>query len=215
MGRKRTRAGKYFHLCIASLILLSLMGCVTLERTKEGVHVSSTTIEKGEGIEAGSPATEKRERTEVGSTSIEKRDGMEFGGPLAEKTKELTEASEYLMRSRTLLSQGDFEGALKENQKVLSLSGNQSPADEALFNIALIYTYPGNPKKDYGKSLGFFKKLTKDYPQSPWGAQAKVWTAVLQENEKLRSSIEELNQVIEKSKQVDIEIEEKRREKTK
>ena len=40
-------------------------------------------------------------------------------------------------------------------------------------------------------------------------------TGMLQENEKLNRSIEELTLVIEKSKQVDIEIEEKKREKKK
>jgi len=167
------------------LILLSLTGCATLERTKEGVYISST--------------------------SIEKRDGMEFGSPLREKAKDVSEADEYLTRSMTFFSQGDFEGALRENQKALSLSGNQPPGDEALFNIALIYAHPGNPKKDYGKSLGFFKKLTNDHPQSSWGAQAKAWTTVLQDNEKLRISVEELKKVIEESKQVDMEIEEMRR----
>jgi hypothetical protein len=38
---------------------------------------------------------------------------------------------------------------------------------------------------------------------------------VLQENEKLNQTVENLNQVIEKSKRVDIEIEEKKREHSK
>jgi len=215
MGRKRTRTGKFLHFCIAGMILSSLMGCVTLERTREGVYVSSTPIMEDEKTETDSPVTKEGGETEVVSTSKEKRDGVEFVSSVSEKPEDHSEASESLRRAETLLSRGDFEGALKENQKVLSLSGNRPPGDEALFNIALIYTHPGNPKKDYGKSVGFFKRLAKDYPQSPWGAQAKAWTAVLQENEKLRSSIGELNEVIEKSKQVDIEIEEKRREKTK
>ena len=189
MGRKRTRTGKYFHLCVASLILLSLTGCATLERTKEGVYISST--------------------------SIEKRDGMEFGSPLREKTKDVSEADEYLTRSMTLFSRGDFEGALRENQKALSLSGNQPPGDEALFNMALIHAYSGNPKKDYGKSLRILKRLIKDYPQGVPAERAKVWVEILQEHEKLSQSVEELTRVIEKSKQVDIEIEEKKREKAK
>lgn len=207
MGGKRTRTGKLIHLCIAGLILLPLVACVMLERSREGVRVSSTPI--------SSSTTGGKETAEVVSTSIEKRDGMEFGGPFPERREELAEARESLIRGKTLLSQGDFDGALKENQKVLSLSGGRAPADEALFNIGLICIHPGNSKKDYGKSLGFFRRLIKDYPESPWSAQAKVWTALLQENEKLKSSIEELNEVIEKSRQVDIEIEEKRREITK
>ena len=81
--------------------------------------------------------------------------------------------------------------------------------------MGLIYAHPGNPKRDYGKSLSYFKKLMKDYPQSPWSELAKAWTGMIQENERLNQTVEKLNQTIEKSKQVDIEIEEKKREKGK
>jgi hypothetical protein len=104
---------------------------------------------------------------------------------------------------------------LKENQRILSLSGQNPPGDEALYNIGLIHAHPGNTKKDYGKSLTFFRRLIKEYPQSSCFEQAKIWAGILQDNEKLSRSIEELSQVLEKSKQVDIEIEEKKREKAK
>jgi len=123
--------------------------------------------------------------------------------------------SEHLFQARKLLEQRDFDGSIRENQKVLSLAGQNPPADEALFNLGLIYAHSGNPRKDYGKSVGFFRKLMKDYPQSPLAVQARIWTGVLLENEKMSLTIQKLNQVIEESKQVDIEIEEKKREKGK
>ncbi len=123
--------------------------------------------------------------------------------------------SEHLVRARKLFEQRDYDGSIKENQKILSLAGQAPPADEALFNLGLIYTHPGNPRKDYGKSVGFFRKLAKDYPQSPLAVQARIWAGVLLENEKMSQTIQKLNQVIEESKQVDIEIEEKKREKGK
>jgi hypothetical protein len=123
--------------------------------------------------------------------------------------------SEHLLRARKLLEQRDYDGSFKENQKILSLSGQNPPGDEALFNMGLIYAHSGNPKKDNMRSIGFFKKLTKDYPYSPLAVQARIWTGILQENEKLSQTIQKLNQVIEESKQVDIEIEEKKREKAK
>jgi len=125
------------------------------------------------------------------------------------------QARESLLRAQKLLAQGDYEAALKENQKALSLSGNRLPGDEALFNMGLIYAHSGNPKKDYGKSLSFLRKLLKDYPQSPRAERTKIWIEMLQENQKLSQAVEELNRAIEKSKQVDIEIEEKKRETTK
>ncbi len=123
--------------------------------------------------------------------------------------------SEHLLQARKLFEQRDYDGSVRENQKVLSLAGQNPPADEALFNLGLIYAHAGNARKDYGKSVGFFRKLIKDYPQSPLALQARIWTGVLLENEKMSQTIQKLNQVIEESKQVDIEIEEKKREKGK
>jgi len=131
------------------------------------------------------------------------------------KEETLKILSERLLRARKLLEKQDYDGSLKEYQEILSLAGQNPPGDEALFNMGLIYAHSGNPKKEYGRSIGFFKKLTKDYPYSPLAVQAKIWTGILQENEKLSQTIQRLNQVIEESKQVDIEIEEKKREKAK
>jgi len=120
-----------------------------------------------------------------------------------------------LLNSRDLLSQGKYEEAIKVIHKVLTASPRHPLEDDALFQLGLIYAHPGNPKRDYGKSLVYFRKLMKDYPQSLWAESAKAWTGMLQENEKLNQTVEKLNQTIEKSKQVDIEIEEKKREKGK
>jgi tetratricopeptide (TPR) repeat protein len=129
--------------------------------------------------------------------------------------QEEKEARQPLLKSRELLLQGKYEEASKEIQKFLALSPRHPLEDEALFQMGLIYAHPGNSKKDYGKSISTFKKLMKDYPQSPWSDAAKIWTGMIQDNERLNQAIEKLSQTIEKSKQVDIEIEEKKREKGK
>jgi tetratricopeptide (TPR) repeat protein len=118
------------------------------------------------------------------------------------------EARSPFPRYQGLLARGDYEGALAENQKVLALSNRQPPGDEALFNIGLIYAHSGNPKKDYRKALDSFRKVIADYPKSPFVEQAKIWAGILQENERL-------NRVIENSREVDMEIEERKRGKLK
>jgi len=144
-----------------------------------------------------------------GCVSLKKtKERVEEERPSLTKADESTEARKYLRHGRELLARGDYEGALAKNQNVLSLFRHQPRGDEALFNMGLIYAHFGNPKRDYGKSLGFFKKLMKDYPQSPWVEQGKIWIALILENEKL-------SHIIEQSKKVDIEIEEKKREKGK
>ena len=122
------------------------------------------------------------------------------------------ETREYLITAQKLLDQEDYEGSLKENQKVLSLYGHVPPGDEALFNTGLIYVHYGYAKRDYKKSLDIFKRLVKVFPQSPLAGQAKIWIGILQENERLNREIEEVNKTLKKSKQVDIELDEKKKE---
>ena len=127
-----------------------------------------------------------------------------WGCAFVQGMREGEEARQALLRGRQLLAQQDYEGSLKETQKALALSGDKSPADEAIFNLGLIFAHVGNPRKDNRTAVGYFTRLIKEYPQSLWVEQAKVWVGVVQLNEKLA-------QTLEKSKQVDIEIEEKKR----
>jgi tetratricopeptide (TPR) repeat protein len=113
---------------------------------------------------------------------------------------ELSEAGYHLEYAEQLLGQGDFEGSLRESQKVLALAKDTSPSDAALFHMGLVYVHPNNPKKDNKRAIGFFNRVIKSYPESPWVEQAKIWVGVLDGVEKL--------------KQVDIEIEERKRDRT-
>jgi tetratricopeptide (TPR) repeat protein len=99
---------------------------------------------------------------------------------------------------RTLKNSGDFENALKRCQQVLSVSPKTPPGDEALFDMGLIYAHPENPKKDYKKSVDYFKRLLKEFPRSLFIEEARMWIAVLED--------------IEKAMKVDIEVEEKKKE---
>jgi len=128
--------------------------------------------------------------------------------PPEAKPEEHAEVQEYVSRSQRFLAMGEYERFANENQRVLSLSNPRSPKDEALFNLGLVYAHAGNPKKDFGRSLDFFKRLINDYPRSPLVEQAKIWVGILEE-------YEALSKVIDKLKQVDIEIEERKREKVK
>lgn len=97
-----------------------------------------------------------------------------------------------------IISHGDFDGAIKASQSVLARSPKMPPGDEALFAIGLIHTHYANPKKDYKKALGYFMRVEREFPNSPLVEEAKIWVSVLQ--------------AFEKAKQVDIEIEEKKKE---
>jgi tetratricopeptide (TPR) repeat protein len=152
-------------------------------------------------------ATEKLKETIDRLEKAERSRPMEVRAE-ERKVEERKGVRESLLRGQRSLAQGDFEASLSEMEKVLSLSPSTPLEDEALYTMGLMYAHFGNPRKDYQRSLELFRRLLKDHPKSPWVEQAKIWIAVIEENEKL-------NQVIEKSKQVDLEIEQKKREKVK
>ena len=102
----------------------------------------------------------------------------------------------HLLRVQERINNGDFDAAVRSYQNDLArpAGDGERQADEALFNLGLLYVHYANPKKDYQKALGFFTRLVKEYPRSPLVEEAKIWTSVLES--------------MEKSKRVDIEIEE-------
>jgi len=107
--------------------------------------------------------------------------------PVAQEYAHLESIEAYFRR-------GDFDGAMKASQAVLSRSPKTHPGDEALINLGLISAHYANPKKDYKKALGYFQRVEREFPESLFLEEAKIWIGVLQS--------------FEKSKLVDIEIEE-------
>jgi len=106
--------------------------------------------------------------------------------------------NDYLPQNDELIKINDFNKALDVNQQALSVSENGQRLDKVLFNIGFIYAHHDNPDKNYKLSIEYFERLIKEYPQSPLIDQAKVWQGLLN--------------IIEKSKQVDIEIDQKKKE---
>jgi TolA-binding protein len=109
-----------------------------------------------------------------------------------------SEGASYLQVVQSHIRQGDFDGALKESQSTLARSPKDPPGDEAIFYMGLIYVHHGNPKKDYQKARSLFMRVIKEFPQSPRAEESNIWIGVLES--------------IEKAKQVDIQIEEKKKE---
>lgn len=114
------------------------------------------------------------------------------------KSTLIIEAQKHLRRGQEFFAQDNFERSLKEFQTALSLSPQQAPGDKALFNMALLFAHENNPAQDYKISLEFFRMLVGTFPQSSLIEQAQIWVDVLQK--------------IEGAKQVDIEIDRKKKE---
>jgi hypothetical protein len=144
-----------------------------------------------------------------------------------------SEAYQQVLRTEQLLAQNNFKAAIAENRQILLSVDSNLPKDEALFSIGLIYAH--DKIKSYKKSIGAFKKLMHDYPNSPFVEQAKVWTDALQtiqdsqnkvndlkkKNDELENIIndlqmknDELENIIDNLETVDTEIDQKRKNKS-
>ncbi|HEY6363260.1 MAG TPA: hypothetical protein VI585_00585 [Candidatus Binatia bacterium] len=142
-----------------------------------------------------------------------------------------SDKSDQFALAKVLFKEGHYEAAMKENQKLL-IEG-KAPADMALYNMGLISACSFYPKKDYLKALDTFKKLVSQYPHSSFAEEAKVWIQVLEDHQKIADErqkfLEEkrnltrereilsqerkkLKSTVEKSRQLDIEIEKRRRQ---
>ena len=177
MGGKSSRSRQRFYIRITLLILL----CGGCALSQKEVPKASTPVP--EVVLAPQPLPEPSPIIEEPKEALERR-----------------EANEYLILAQNLLAKGDYEGSLRESQRVLALLKDEPPADTAIFNMGLVYAHPKNPKKDNKRAISFFSRVIKGYPDSPWVEQAKIWVGVLDGVEKL--------------KQVDLEIEERKRDRS-
>jgi hypothetical protein len=138
--------------------------------------------------------------------------------------------SDNLDRSKGPSSEGKYEAAIQENQT--ALAPGQGSTDATLFHMGLISATSQKSKKDYPKALQSFKALVAQYPRSPFAEQGKLWIQVLEEHQKItderqklmeekrsltreRELIvqerERLKYTAEKLRQLDLDIEKRRR----
>jgi tetratricopeptide (TPR) repeat protein len=125
---------------------------------------------------------------------------------------------------------GDYRAALKQYQEITELY--PQAADEAFFGMGCLYAHPKNPQRDYQKSLDALRRVVNDYPGSKYRAQAEALLSVVGEASSrnseaasqkklietlekqvgtLEKQVESLQKQIEQMKEIDRNLEEKRR----
>lgn len=85
----------------------------------------------------------------------------------------------YLNRAEHLIEKGDYNQALKINKQALKVSKNVSPGDHALYNMGKICILTQENEEGYQNSLGYFKRLVRDFPQSDLKKEATIWIRLL------------------------------------
>ena len=125
-----------------------------------------------------------------------------------------------------VMENGNYAGFLAENKRRLEKCGVGMGCDVALFNLGFIHAYSQSPYHDPAKALQYFGELLKKYPHSPWAFQGQVWIALINENLALdetrrrlqadlrtrEATIRSLQKRLNRSRDIDIEMEKKERE---
>jgi outer membrane protein assembly factor BamD (BamD/ComL family) len=136
-----------------------------------------------------------------------------------------SEANQLLFQAKLSFSNGDFLTSLKKSQEMLNRFP-QKYGGHALYMMGLIYANPEYTYVNYDISIHFFKKLVKEYPESVFKEKAKIWIWLLNQNmnyaEKIdllenelrteKKQIINLQNQIKRLKEIDLGIEEKKRE---
>jgi len=92
-----------------------------------------------------------------------------------------SEANQLLLEAKLSFSSGDFLTSLKKNQEMLNRFP-QKYGSHALYMMGLIYANPEYTYVNYDISIHFFKKLVKEYPESVFKDKAKIWIWLLNQN---------------------------------
>lgn len=143
-----------------------------------------------------------------------------------------SEANQLLLEAKLSFSSGDFLTSLKKNQEMLNRFP-QKYGSHALYMMGLIYANPENTYVNYEISIHFFKKLVKEYPDSVFKDKAKIWIWLLNQNMDYAEKVDKKNKRIDllenelktekketinlqnqikRLKEIDLGIEEKKRE---
>ncbi len=103
-----------------------------------------------------------------------------------------------LGHQREYLFVGNIEAALDKNHAILAKETGPPLEDTALYQLGLLYAHNENSKKDYKKSVLFMRRLVDEFPDSLFVYEAQIWLSLFE--------------LIENMQQVDLEIEEKKKE---
>jgi L,D-peptidoglycan transpeptidase YkuD (ErfK/YbiS/YcfS/YnhG family) len=82
------------------------------------------------------------------------------------------QASSIFREANDLFNQEKYEASLRKYEQIIEK--HPAVADRVLFEMGIIYAYPGNEQKDYQKSLECFHKLVRDYPDSEYRRDSQM-----------------------------------------
>jgi tetratricopeptide (TPR) repeat protein len=82
------------------------------------------------------------------------------------------QARSIFKEANDFFRQGNYKDSLSKYEQIIEQYPTEG--DRVLFEMGIIYAYPGNEQKDYQKSLECFQKLINDYPVSDYRRDSEM-----------------------------------------
>lgn len=116
-------------------------------------------------------------------------------------------------KAEILKKKGNYVEAVQEYNNIMRSHYNNITRAKACFYAGLLWIDPDNPEKNHVNALKYFRFVTKDYPESDFNDESKIFICLITdlfEKDKNISSLEEkikkLKQQVEKSRQTIISL---------
>ena len=100
-------------------------------------------------------------------------------------------AARYLAQGKCRLQQGDFEGARRECDTILTRYPGRSD-DQALYLLGMVLVHPDNPRHDLQQAVACFQDIVGRYPDSGLVAASQTWLALIAQLEESQRTVENL-----------------------
>lgn len=75
-------------------------------------------------------------------------------------------------QANDFFAQENYEASLRTYEKLIAKESET--ADRTLFEMGIIYAYPGNERKSYSKALECFRKIINDFPDSEYRRDSQM-----------------------------------------
>jgi outer membrane protein assembly factor BamD (BamD/ComL family) len=102
------------------------------------------------------------------------------------------EEEQLVVQAKSSFAKSDFTTSVTRWREILERFPD-TQGDKALYAMGLTYAFAEYPDANYDTSLNLFKMLIKQYPESVYITQAKIWISILERTIEKEKEVEEKN----------------------
>jgi hypothetical protein len=106
------------------------------------------------------------------------------------------EEEQLVVQAKSSFAKNDFTTSVTRWREILD-SFPDTYGDQALYAMGLAYAFPEYPEANYQRSLNLFKMLIREYPESVFITEAKIWISILERTIEKEKEVEGKNTKIE------------------